>query len=290
MAAPEAPASLLAEAQRLLDDRGPLLAEAGAYLESEDLTVWIHPGPSGAGSDGEAGARSFDLVVTVRSRRRPGLLHGLEMRLRHSSGLSFARQLNGRGQALFRGVPAGECRAGLQLAAEPAVEPFTSVVALRRIPRRLPAAAGTERRPIHSTYSADQGRLETEVLETDEARLVVAITAPEHARELPLVRLQWVSPDPEASGQVCTLITPLARTRTGAPLAAKYDLGSVAQAEAIEIAPAEWADPSELTEAMVRQAFGLRLYGNARRAWEQLAGAEVCAPDIQAALRRVLSP
>lgn len=282
----DAPGAAFEEAQRLLIKHGPWTTDGGAYLESNSVTVLIHPVHDDTGED-EPGA--VDVVVTVRPR--PGRLQpGVSIEIEGSAAPSMSMPLNPRGQARFRRLPAGEWSArlvaGVATAGVPAEATSGTVVPLHRIPRLLAAAAG-ERREIQQTYSSDHGRLRTEILETDEARLVVRISSSEPTGAVPLVRIRWAL-EPETLGEERTLVVPLASGEAGGPATAKYDLGSVDQAEAVRIAPAEWADPSELTEELVQQAFDMSIYGSARRAWEQLALAEVCAPAVDVALRSAL--
>lgn len=274
------------EAQRLLIDHGSWTTDGGAYLESNRVTVLIHPlhGDVGGGEPG-----TVDVVVTVRPR--PGRLQpGASIEIRGSAAPSVSLPLNHRGQATFRRLPPGEWSARLVAGAATATVPveatYGNVVAWRRIPRLLAAAAAGERREIQQTYSSDDGRLRTEVLETDEARLVVRISSSAPAA-VPLVRIRWAL-EPETMGEERTLVVPLALDEGGGAATAKYDLGSVGQAEAVRIAPAEWTDRSELTEDLVQQAFDMSIYGSARRAWEQLALAGVCAPAVERRLRAAL--
>lgn len=282
----DAPGAAFKEAQRLLIKHGPWTTDGGAYLESNSVTVLIHPVHDDTGED-EPGA--VDVVVTVRPR--PGRLQpGVSIEIQGSAAPSMSMPLNHRGQTRFRRLPAGEWSARLVAGAATATvraeATSGNVVALRRIPRLLAAAAAGERREIEQTYSSDDGRLRTEILETDEARLVVRISSSAPAA-VPLVRIRWAL-EPETMGEERTLVVPLALGQAGGAATAKYDLGSVDQAEAVRIAPAEWADPSELTEELVQQAFDMSIYGSARRAWEQLALAEVCIPAVDVALRSAL--
>lgn len=307
----DAPGSAFEEAQRLLIDHGLWTTAGGAYLESNSVTVLIHPVHDAADE-----ADWVDVVVTVRPRTGRLQLGGkieiegsetpsvtLPRKPRQTGGEgtlevvasmatpSLSAPLNHRGQAVFRRLAAGEYGARLvpaPAAASPPAEATSGpVVALRRIPRLLAAAAAGERRVIHQSYTSDDGRLHTEVVETDEARLVVRISSSKPPLAASLVRIRWAL-EPAAMGEERTLVVPLASGDGGAAATAKYDLGSVDQAEAVSIAPAEWADPSELTEELVRGAFELSIYGSARRAWEELALTGVCAPAVERALRAAL--
>lgn len=284
-------ASAWDEAQRLLLERGAWTTEGGAYLESDQVTVLVHPV-----FDDEQGRAlrpgTVDLVVTVRPRPRAPLPPGAVVSVTGTAGGVRSRPLGPRGQAVFRGLPAGEWTARL-VVGQPAVPaprqaPAAEVTPLRRIPRLLAAAAGGHHPPIRDVLSSADGRLTTEVEETPEARLVVRISAVGHAGGPALVRMRWALVVADVTEQVRTLVVPLAPSEDAGALVAKYDLGSLDRAQALEIGPAEWADPSELTGELVRQAFDLSLYGAARRGWETLAASGVLPPPAQAALREML--
>jgi len=281
------PGPALEEAQLLLVDHGPWTTDGGAYLESDNVTVLIHPVHDDAG---EAGADVVDVVVTVRPRCGRSEPRA-SIQLVGAGNLPVSVPLNLRGQAVFRRLPAGEWRARLipgDMIASPPAEPSGQVVHLHRITRRLAAAASGERREVRHTWTSADGGLVTEIVETDEAHLVVRISSEDRPSAVSLVRIQWAVVVSETTGRVKTLVVPLAPGDDGALVTAKYDLGPVDQAEAVDIGPAEWANPSELTEELVVEAFDLPLYGSARRAWEQLADTGVCAPAVLAALRTAL--
>ena len=267
------------DAQRLLLERGSWTTDGGAYLESDDVTVLVHPVFDDA--DGRSLEEdTVDLVITVRPRRRRHLPPGAGVRLVGPAGQARSEPLGARGQVVFHGLPAGEWSARLVSEGD--------VIPLHTLSRRRPAAAGGEQRPIGATYTSSDGRLTTEVVETPEARLVVRISAADPPNAVRLVRLQWALVVPDLSEELQTLVLPLAPSGDDAEMVAKYDLGSLDQAEAVRIGPAEWAEPSELTAELVRRAFGFSLYGTARRAWEHLAATAACAPGAQEALLEML--
>lgn len=287
----ESSARMLDEAQRLLDERGAWTTEAGAYLESDEVTVLVHP----VFDDGQGqslGAGEVDLVVIVRLRQQGALPAGAGVSLVGGRGGAIFRELNPRGQAIFRQLPAGEWRATL-LVGDPAVSASPSrrsagITPLRTIPRLLAAAAGGRPRSIRESYTSIDGRVTTEVEETPEARLVIKISAEDPSGRTALVRLRWAMVVPQMIEDENALVIPLAPSHDGGGLVAKYDLGSLDHVHAVKIGAAEWAEPSELTGDLVRQAFGFSLYGTARRAWENLASTNSCPPEAQAALRELL--
>lgn len=272
-----APRSALHEAQRLLLEHGHWTTEGGAYLESAAITVLIDPVLH---EEADAPDAAVDVVITVRPRpsRVPP---GATIVLGGPAGRVLTMPLNHRGQAVFRRLPAGEWSARLDQG-----EPAGEVVPMRRVPRRLAVVAGSGPHQVQETYASSDGRL----VETDEAHLVVKVSAADSAAPAPvaMVRIRWGLVVREAVSRVSTLVVPLASTGHDGAVAAKFDLGSVDQAEAVDIAPAEWADPSELTQELVRQAFDLPVYISARRAWEKLAAAGVCEPAVQEALLAAL--
>jgi hypothetical protein len=282
---------LLDEAQRLLDERGAWTTEAGAYLESEQVTVVVHPVfDDGQGQSLDAG--EVDLVVTVRPRQHCDLPPGAGVSLVGGRGGSVFKELNLRGQAVFRHLPAGEWRAQL-IVGEPAGSASprrrTDITPLHTISRLLAAAAGDRPRTIRESYISVDGRVTTDVEETPEARLVIRISTEDAPGPIALVRLRWAVVVPQMIEEVKALVVPLAPSQDGGGLVAKYDLGSLEHVHAVKIGAAEWAEPSELTGDLVRHAFGFSLYGTARRAWENLASSNSCPPDVQAALRELLA-
>ncbi|MGI9033570.1 MAG: hypothetical protein DLM65_08610 [Candidatus Aeolococcus gillhamiae] len=278
------PGTALEEAQRLLVDHGRWTTDGGAYLESDNVIVVIHP----VHDDARDGA--VDVVVTVRPRHGRSQ-PGTSIQLEGTGAPSVSVPLNRRGQAVFRRLAAGEWSARLMpgdMIASPPAEPSGQVIALHRITRRLALAAGDEQRDIRHTWTSADGGLVTEIVETDEAHLVVRISSSAPPSAPAVVRIRWAVVVSETTDRAKTLVVPLAPGDDGAVVTAKYDLGLVDQAQAVDIGPAEWADPSELTAELVFEAFDLALFGSARRAWEQLAGADVCAAVVQAALRTAL--
>ncbi|MGI8807987.1 MAG: hypothetical protein ACR2KK_09130 [Acidimicrobiales bacterium] len=275
----------------MLDERGSWTTDGGAYLESEQVTVLVHP-VFADGAEPLLSAGTIDLVVTVRPRQRCDLPPGAGVGLLGPAGVSVFRPFSARGQAVFRKLPAGEWRARLlggsavRSVTEPS--PEAEVASLRTIPRLLPAAAGDKTRDVRETYTSTDGRVTTEVVESPEARLVVRIAAVDPPSPVALVRMRWAVVVPGLVEDVRVVVVPLAPGQDDRTLVAKYDLGSLDQAHAVRIGPAEWAEPTELTGELVRRAFDLSLYGTARRAWEDLAASELCPAEARAALREIL--
>lgn len=282
----DSPGTAWDEAQRLLDERGPWTTAGGAYLEGEQVTVLIHPV-----GDPNPAANLVDLVVTVRFRRPPGFPQGAGVSLLGTAGGSVFRPLSRRGQAVFRRLPAGEWTARLRSGSTASGSSHAvdaDVIPLRSIPRLLAAAAGDRQHVLHETYTSLDGRVTTEVAETPEGRLVVEISAVGPSSGVSMARMRWAVLAPGVTETVKTLVVPLAENEDGTVLVTKYDLGSLEHVHAVKIGPAETADPSELTGDLVRQAFGLALYGTARRAWENLAASDLCLPATRAVLLEML--
>lgn len=284
----DSPAAVWEEAQRLLEERASWTTDSGAYLESEQVTVLVHP----VLNDQETpGADSVDVVVTVRPHRPWELPAGAGVRLVDASGSIVSMPLSARGHAVFRRLPAGEWRAALFDDVD-AESPSTQVghaevVSLRTIPRLLAAAAWDRHSGIREIYSSVDGRLTTEVVESPEARLLVRISSVDVSTAA-LVRVRWAVVAPETTETVRTLVVPLARDAGGRAMVAKYDLGSLERVQAVRIEPAEPVEASELTDELVRQAFAYSLYGSARRGWEDLARSGWCPPSVEAVLREIL--
>jgi hypothetical protein len=279
-------------AQRLLVERGSWTTEGGAYLESDDVSVLVHP------VFDDADSRSFDkdkvdLVITVRPRFGRQFPEGAAVCLMGPAGQVRSEPLGARGQAVFHQLPAGDWSARLVVGyrATSAPKPLLAdVTPMHSFSRRLSAAAGGEERHIRGSYLSLDGQLRTEVVETPEARLVVRISAANPADTVALVRLRWALVGADLGGRTDTLVVPLAPSADGTEMVAKYDLGSLDHVEGVRIGSAEWAEPSELTAELVRCAFAFSLYGTARRAWEHLADTGVCAPPVQTALLEMLGP
>jgi len=283
----DSPTSVWQEARRLLDERASWTTDSGAYLESEQVTVLVHP----VLHDQKTSGASVDVVVTVRPHRAWELPAGARVRLVGATGSIVSMPLSARGHAVFRRLPAGEWSAGLfdDVHAE---SPSTQVrhaeaVPLRTIPRLLAAAAGDRPSGIREVYRSVDGRLTTEVVESPEARLLVRISGVD-VGSTPLVRVRWSVVAPETTETVRTLVVPLASDDGGQAMVAKYDLGSLQTVQAVRIGPAERVEASELTGDLVRQAFAFSLYGSARRGWEDLARSGSCPPAVEAVLREIL--
>lgn len=278
-------------AQRLLNERGRWTTDSGAYLESEQVTVLVHPVLVDDG-DRARSLDAVDLVVAVRPRIRCELPPGAGVTLVGGAGSPLFRLLGDRGQAVFRRLPAGTWTAQLVDGAAGSVPSpqvhGAEVLPLRTIPRLLAAAAGDRPRAVREVYTGLDGQLTTEVVETPEARLVIRISTVEAPSRAALARLHWAVEIPNEAEVVRTLVVPLASTADHKDLVATYDLGPLDLVKTVRIGPAEWAEPSELTGQLVRDAFDVSLYGNARRAWEELAVSGLCPPAAQAVLHEML--
>lgn len=264
------------EAQQLLQQRGMWTTEGGAYLESEQVTILVHPVLGDDPPVQNLTGDTVDLVVTVRPRVLCELPKSAGVRLIGPAGDTLFRRLNPRGQAVFRKLPAGSWRALLEDAERRGRRRLGGefrgrVTQWHAIPRLQAAAAADRPRPIRRTYTSSDRQLTTEVVESPDARLVVSISATAARKGAVLVRLTWARLSPEMPEEVRALITPLAPSAGDKALVATYDLGPLDYALALKISPAEWAELNELTPELVREAFSYALYGSARRAWESLA-------------------
>jgi hypothetical protein len=154
------------------------------------------------------------------------------------------------------------------------------VIGFRR--RRLPAAAaddGTARlAEVSRSFRSADGRLAVTVEQTAQGHLVVTLTAALPAGPGPLlVSLGWEQSGPRH------MVVPLSE-RAGRAPSARYDLG-----EADSVTAAAAAGPDDVQPDDVATAFSLTMYGDALRAWEQLAAREDCPATVRAALDDNLS-
>jgi hypothetical protein len=332
------PLTPVGEAQLLLTRHEPWSTETGAYLESDDVLILIEAteaeppevepfrrvpvgGPdaveaSGFGAATLAGATTalVDVLITVRSRRRPGELRDLPIELVGPDGRTVTGRIGPRGQARFAGLPAGRWRTRLLPAATTGTDAETDsvtgfgaaggavVVPFRRISRVLADAAARGTRHLREVLTSADAEVTTEVEETDEGRFVATVTT---ARPTGLVRLRWRLVPAEgaeataagaaaagaaaaATSEVRTLVTPLAERPEGGGVA-KYDLGPVVEAVAVDLAPAEWAAAGDLDADGVRAAFDLVLYGSAVRAWEGFAASDACPAALRPLIAEALA-
>ncbi len=317
------PLTPVGEAQLLLTRHEPWSTDTGAFLESDDVLILIeateaeppevepyrHVPVEGADvveASGFAAVASItgrapqglvDVLITLRSRRRPSDLRDLPIELVGPDGRTVAGRVGPRGQARFAGLPAGDWRTRLLPAAaasppsDAGAGPGAVVVPFRRVSRVLADAAARGTRHVREVLTSADAEVTTEVEETDEGRLVATVTT---TRPGGLVRLRWglVPAQPAGAGggpaSVRTLVTPLAERPEGGGVA-KYDLGPVVEAVALDLAPAEWAGADELDADAVRAAFDLVLYGSAVRAWEAFAASDACPADLRPRIAEALA-
>jgi hypothetical protein len=296
------PLTPVSEAQLLLNRHEPWSTDDGAFLESEDVQILIEPRPLGADSArGNGHAPSVvDVLITLRSRRRPAALRDLTVELVATDGHVVVGRVGARGQARFRELPTGRWRTRLGVAAAttdgttraPAAAggaadvtaAGAAVLPFRRISRVLADAAASRSRSVREAFTSPDERVVTEVEETDEGRLVATLTTAEADG---IVRLRWSLVGAESVG-VRTLVTPLAQRGPSGGGIAKYDLGPVVEAAAVDLAPAEWADPADLDAEAVRAAFDLVLYGSAVRAWEEFVESARCPDHLRPLIAEAL--
>jgi hypothetical protein len=304
------PLTPVSEAQLLLNRHEPWSTDDGAFLESEDVQILIEAQPLDADrTRGNGHAPSaVDVLITLRSRRRPAALRDLAIELVATDGHVVVGRLGARGQARFRELPSGRWRTRLGAAAAgdgtvtgprtsadetvggavpgavPGAASGAAVLPFRRISRVLADAAASGSRAVRDALTSADEQVVTAVEETDEGRLVATVTTAEAEG---IVRLRWSLVGAEPTG-VRTLVTPLAQRGPSGGGIAKYDLGPVVEATAVDLAPAEWADPAELDESAVRAAFDLVLYGSAVRAWEEFVDSERCPGHLRPLIAEAL--
>ena len=321
------PLTPVGEAQLLLTRHEPWSTETGAYLESDDVLILIEATeaepaevepfrmapvegadvveasgfaavPLTAPPGGSRAPQVVDVLITMRSLRRPADLRDLSIELVGSDGRTVAGRVGPRGQARFTGLPAGRWRTRLLPGATgrtdgtgetaDSVTGFGGgvVVPFRRISRVLADAAARGTRHLREVLTSADAQVTTEVEETDEGRLVATLTT---TRADGLVRLRWaLVPEATGAADVRTLVTPLAERPEGGGVA-KYDLGPVVEATAVDLAPAEWAGAADLDADAVRAAFDLVLYGSAVRAWEAFAASAACPADLRPLVAEALA-
>jgi hypothetical protein len=295
------------EAQLLLTRHEPWSTETGAYLESDDVLIlieaqeplpaevegfhsWPVPGTDAVAPGGLLGTSVVDVLITLRSRRRPSALRDLPIELVGADGRTVSGRVGARGQVRFPGLPAGTWRTRLGPAAaaidDAPAGATATVIPFRRISRLLADAAASGARHVRDVLTSPDDEVVTEVEETDEGRLVATFTA---AGRPGLVRLRWSLVQDGAPGTPRTLVTPLAERPEGGGVA-KYDLGPVVEAIAIDVAPAERLDdPAELDAEDVRAAFDLVLYGSALRAWQEYAASGDCPAELRPLIAEALA-
>ncbi|MFN0092473.1 MAG: hypothetical protein ACKVWR_19745 [Acidimicrobiales bacterium] len=139
----------------------------------------------------------------------------------------------------------------------------------QRLSRVLAAAAAGGARVIEGRYTSDDACFVTEVVETDAGHLQLTITALGELAPGQLASCRWAFVNADGVSEVQRLVTPLS-ARPGRAACARYDLGSVLPAEAVDVAPAGLVPLASLSPGDVRAAFARVLYGSARRAWVAL--------------------
>src|SRR5262245_46337749 len=124
------PLTPVGEAQLLLARHEPWSTETGAYLESDDVLILIEtreaepeveafrstPTIVAAGA-GEVPAALVDVLITLRSRRRPAALRDIPIELVDADGHAVVGRVGPRGQARFAALPSGQWRTRLGAAA-----------------------------------------------------------------------------------------------------------------------------------------------------------------------------
>lgn len=201
------------------------------------------------------------VLVSVRGAETPG---PDDLVLTDGTGQRHVGTRTRRGQLRFDDVAADGFMFSAPLAA---VVPLHSFV---RIDRVLAHAAASGSRVIAGSFESSDNTIVTRIEENEEGRLIVDVTARPGWLSEQLVALRWSAITVDGVAMVRSLVSPLAAS-LGGTFTARYDLGSVLGADAIEVQPAEAAPFTELTVAVVREAFSLLLFGSAVRAWEQLA-------------------
>lgn len=144
-----------------------------------------------------------------------------------------------------------------------------------RIDRSLAAAAGAGTRRLAESYTSSDGTLVTEVVENDEAHLVLAVRSTDPT--VLYVGLAWTLVDAAGVDSTVHLVTPLALDRGGASV--RYDIGSVADTGTVYLEPAEPVAVTAVDEAAVQAAFAQVQTGLSRRAWVRAEALHRAAGD-----------
>lgn len=237
-----------------LEALGPWAPDEDTRLiETESAIALIERIPNGDGT--------VIVLVSVRGAETPG---PEDLVLSDGTGQRHVGTRTRRGQLRFDDVTADGFTFSTPLAA---VIPLRSFV---RIDRVLAHAAASGSRVIAGSFESSDNTIVTRIEENEEGRLIVDVTARSGWPTEQLVELRWSAITVDGVAMVRSLVSPLAASLGGA-FTARYDLGSVLGADAIEVQPAEMAPPGALTVEAVRDAFSLLLFGSAVRAWERLA-------------------
>jgi hypothetical protein len=149
------------------------------------------------------------------------------------------------------------------------------VIAFRREPL-VPAASDDAHAglaEVSRSFRSADGRLTVTVEQTAQGHLVVTLSAAPPTGPGPvLVSLAWEQHGPRH------MVVPLSERRGRSP-SARYDLGA-----ADAVTAAAEASSRDLRPGDVDTAFSLTMYGDALRAWEQLAARDDCPAAVRAAL------
>jgi len=254
----------------ILENLGEIDLQGGTVVDDGDLTILIE---------------TFDLpddrstvIVTTRGERDSvGSFAILD-----SEGERHDARLRRPGQYRFDAVKTGPVRFVRPLAG---LRPLAIV---HRLNRRLPAAAASGDRVIAGNYASSDGRLTTSVVENAEGHVLLTIASSARWDRLALALCRWAVVTESGVSEFHRVITPLALDPEGRA-AARYDLGSVVHAEAVDVQPAEMTSLDELTPSLVSESFALGLFGNARRAWEELAAEPLVSKSLRDAIASELA-
>ncbi len=254
-----------------LEALGPWAPEEDTRLiETESAMAIIERIPNGDGT--------VIVLLSVRGADTPG---PDEVVLTDASGQRHVGTRTRRGQLRFDDIAADGFTFAVPLAT------VTSLATFVRIDRVLAHAAASGSRVIAGSFQSRDNSIVTRIEENEEGRLIVDLSAPTGWHADQLVELRWSAITVDGVAMVRTLLSPLAASM-GKGFTARYDLGSVLGADAIEVQPAEPAPSEALTVAAVREAFSLLLFGSAVRAWERLAAA-VSDAEVRAAITKGLN-
>jgi hypothetical protein len=249
-----------------LEALGPWAAhEDSRLIETASVVVIVERIGTGSGT--------ATVLISVRGAETPG---PADLVITDGAGHQHQGERTRRGQLRFDDVSLD----GFTFS-----RPIANVVPLRsfvRIERVLAHAAASGTRVIAGSFDSTDGTLVTRIEENEEGRLIVNVSASGSWSAEQLAQLRWSAITSDGVAMVRSLITPLAKS-LGSGFAARYDLGSVLGADAIEVQPAEPTTTGVLTVESVRETFSCLLFGSAVRAWEQLASV-VTDIEVRAAI------
>lgn len=134
------------------------------------------------------------------------------------------------------------------------------------VSRELAAAAASTVVYPSRRLTSDDGRIVTDVEESDEGALLVTFTATD-APSMPLLSFHWsVLVEGERTDEK-SLVTPLGPAGEDGARKVRYELGSVTRAQAFAVSPPEWISVDELDPLAVAATLRLGVTGAANRAW-----------------------